>query len=163
MYPFDHPHAEPRALVDLLGGKGANLAEMTSVLALPVPPGFTITTAACRTYRTEGWPAGLDAEVATALEDLETTVGRRFGDADDPLLVSVRSGAARSMPGMLDTVLDLGLTSATVRGFGRHVGERCAMDSYRRFITMYGEVVLGLDPAPFRRIEAEAVRTRGSA
>ncbi len=157
MYPFEHHHDEPRALVDLLGGKGANLAEMTSVLALPVPPGFTITTEACRTYRAEGWPAGLDAQVAAALERLETTVGRRFGDPDDPLLVSVRSGAARSMPGMLDTVLDLGLTPATVGGFARHVGERCAMDSYRRFITMYGEVVLGLDPAPFRQIEAEAL------
>src|SRR6476620_8594266 len=94
---------------DLLGGKCANLAEMTSVLELPVPPGFTITTDACRAYMASGWPDGLDAEVAKQLKKVESTMGKRLGDAADPLLVSVRSGAKFSMPGMMDTVLNLGL------------------------------------------------------
>ena len=104
---------------DLLGGKGANLAEMTSVLGLPVPPGFTITTDACRAYLDGGWPAALDAEVAKAVRKVEKTMGKRLGDPDDPLLVSVRSGAKFSMPGMMDTVLNLGLNDESVRGPGR--------------------------------------------
>src|SRR3546814_96922 len=97
----------PMAQKDLLGGKGANLAEMGSVLGLPVPPGFTITTDACRAYLADGWPEGLDAEVAKALRKVERAMGKKLGDAADPLLVSVRSGAKQSMPGMMDTVLNL--------------------------------------------------------
>src|SRR4051795_7108780 len=97
------------SMKDLLGGKGANLAEMTSVLGLPVPPGFTISTDACREYMHGGWTQGLNAEIATHVDTLEQTMGRRLGDPKDPLLVSVRSGAKFSMPGMMDTVLNLGL------------------------------------------------------
>src|SRR6202023_2520305 len=98
---FEHKHRKaPMQLKDLLGGKGANLAEMTSVLGLPVPPGFTITTDACRAYMAGGWPAGLDDEVAKQVRRLEKSMGKRLGDATDPLLVSVRSGAKFSMPGM---------------------------------------------------------------
>src|SRR4051794_22887972 len=97
------------SLKDLLGGKGANLAEMTSVLGLPVPPGFTISTDACRDYLHGGWPEALDAEVVKARKRLEKSMGKRVGDPSDPLLVSVRSGAKFSMPGMMDTVLNLGL------------------------------------------------------
>ncbi len=99
----------PRDLKDLLGGKGANLAEMTSVLGLPVPPGFTITTEACVAYLADGWPDGLDDEIAEHVARLEEAMGRRFGDPADPLLLSVRSGAKFSMPGMMDTILNLGL------------------------------------------------------
>src|SRR3546814_2132245 len=101
---------------DLLGGKGANLAEMSSVLGLPVPPGFTITTDACRAYLADGWPEGLDAEVAKALRKVERAMGKKLGDAADPLLVSVRSGAKQSMPGMMYTVLNLGLNDESVLG-----------------------------------------------
>src|SRR5688500_1334147 len=104
VFAFDHKHRRaPMEMKDLLGGKGANLAEMTSVLRLPVPPGFTITTDACRAYMSEGWPDSLDAEVAKHVKALEKKMGRRLGDAADPLLVSVRSGAKFSMPGMMDT------------------------------------------------------------
>src|SRR6202011_4608662 len=103
VYAFDHKYKKPpMEMKDLLGGKGANLAEMTSVLALPVPPGFTIATNACRTYMEGGWPEGLTAEIAKARARLEKTMGKKVGDADDPLLVSVRSGAKFSMPGMMD-------------------------------------------------------------
>ena len=98
---------------DLLGGKGANLAEMTTVLNLPVPPGFTVSTDACRDYMKGGWPAGLDKEIAQHVSKLEKAMGRKLGDAHDPLLVSVRSGAKFSMPGMMDTVLNLGLNDPT--------------------------------------------------
>src|SRR5579871_3573059 len=108
VYAFDHKHRRaPMQLKDLLGGKGANLAEMTSVLGLPVPPGFTISTDACRAYMTGGWPAGLDREVTRARRRLERAMGKVIGDPHDPLLVSVRSGAKFSMPGMMDTVLNL--------------------------------------------------------
>ena len=131
---------------DLLGGKGANLAEMTSVLKLPVPPGFTISTDACRAYMHGGWPAGLDEEIAAQVFKLEQTMGRKLGDPFDPLLVSVRSGAKFSMPGMMDTVLNLGLNDSSVKGLA-HVtnDERFAYDSYRRFIAMYGRIVLDVD------------------
>jgi pyruvate, orthophosphate dikinase len=130
---------------DLLGGKGANLAEMTH-LGLPVPPGFIITTEACRAYLgAGGLPDGLLEEVAEHLGRLEETLGRRLGDAERPLLVSVRSGAPISMPGMMDTVLNLGLTETAVAGVVRETGdERFAHDAHRRFVQMYGEIVLGI-------------------
>ncbi|MEA2826315.1 MAG: pyruvate, orthophosphate dikinase, partial [Actinomycetota bacterium] len=151
VFDFSHEHAvPPMSLKDLLGGKGANLAEMTSVLGLPVPHGFTITTDACRAYMDGGWPGGLSAEVADALERLEASMGKRLGDADDPLLVSVRSGAKFSMPGMMDTVLNLGLNDDSVRGLAKQTDdERFAYDSYRRFVQMYGRIVLGVPGEKF--------------
>jgi pyruvate, orthophosphate dikinase len=135
---------------DLLGGKGANLAEMTSVLKLPVPPGFTISTDACRDYMHGGWPDGLDEEIAKHVFKLEKAMGRKLGDPFDPLLVSVRSGAKFSMPGMMDTVLNLGLNDQSVEGLAHSTkDERFAYDSYRRFIAMYGRIVLGVDGEPF--------------
>ena len=139
---------------DLLGGKGANLAEM-SALGLPVPPGFTITTQACTHYYAEGgaYPAELDGQVQAGLAKVERETGKRFGDAANPLLVSVRSGARASMPGMMDTVLNLGLNDETVEGLARLSGDRrFALDSYRRFIQMYSNVVLGLEHALFEEI-----------
>ncbi len=164
VYDVDHPHeVAPRELRSLLGGKGANLAEMTSVLGLRVPPGFTITTEACRAYLGGSWPDGLDAEVAEHLARLERRVGRRLGEAADPLLVSVRSGAERSMPGMLDTILNLGLNDESVEGLAARTGdERFAYDSYRRFLEMYAHVVLGLDAEPFAA-ELEATKRRTGA
>ena len=142
---------------DLLGGKGANLAEMTSVLKLPVPPGFTISTDACRDYMKGGWPAGLDAEIARHVLALEKAMGRKLGDPADPLLVSVRSGAKFSMPGMMDTVLNLGLNDSSVTGLATVTGnERFAYDSYRRFISMYGRIVLGIDGEVFEHPLDEA-------
>ncbi len=134
-----------RELSGLLGGKGANLAEMT-LLGLPVPPGFTITTEACKAYLQTGEvPAELAAEVGEHLNTLQETVGKRLGDPDDPLLVSVRSGAAASMPGMMDTVLNLGLHDGSVEGLARQSGsERFAWDSYRRLLAMFGGTVLGV-------------------
>ncbi|MGZ4679580.1 MAG: PEP/pyruvate-binding domain-containing protein, partial [Ilumatobacteraceae bacterium] len=135
---------------DLLGGKGANLAEMTSVLKLPVPPGFTISTDACRAYMKGGWPAGLTEEIDAQVRKLEKAMGRTLGDAADPLLVSVRSGAKFSMPGMMDTVLNLGLNDRSVKGLAAVTSnERFAYDSYRRFIAMYGRIVLGIDGEHF--------------
>jgi pyruvate,orthophosphate dikinase len=162
VYAFDHKHRRPpMQLKDLLGGKGANLAEMTSVLGLPVPPGFTITTDACRAYMAGGWPEGLSDEVARHVRRLEKAMGKRLGDAADPLLVSVRSGARFSMPGMMDTVLNLGLNDASVKGLAAQTGdERFAFDSYRRFISMYGRIVLDVDAAlfdhPFERAKEAA-------
>ncbi|WP_309752408.1 pyruvate, phosphate dikinase [Novosphingobium sp.] len=135
----------------IVGGKGANLAEMAGI-GLPVPPGFTITTEECVRYLAEGgeFSDELKAEVAAALVHIETTVGKKFGDAADPLLVSVRSGARVSMPGMMDTVLNLGLNDVTVQGLATSSGDaRFAWDSYRRFIQMYSDVVLGLDHHQF--------------
>ncbi|GLW08654.1 pyruvate, phosphate dikinase [Microtetraspora sp. NBRC 13810] len=134
-------------LKDLLGGKGANLAEMTN-LGLPVPPGFTITTEACRAYLADGAvPAGLDGEIAGHLTALESAMGRRLGQADDPLLVSVRSGAKFSMPGMMETVLNIGLNDESVHGLAKQAGgnDRFAWDSYRRLIQMFGKTVLGIE------------------
>ncbi|HEX4812643.1 MAG TPA: pyruvate, phosphate dikinase, partial [Nonomuraea sp.] len=134
-------------LKDLLGGKGANLAEMTN-LGLPVPPGFTITTEACRHYLTQGaLPDGLEREIGEHLSALERRMGRTLGEADDPLLVSVRSGAKFSMPGMMETVLNIGLNDASVHGLAKQSGgnERFAWDSYRRLIQMFGKTVLGID------------------
>ncbi len=151
VFDFDHSHRRPpMEMKDLLGGKGANLAEMTSVLGLPVPPGFTITTDACRAYMEGGWPEGLDDEVAKARRRLERAMGKVIGDPVDPLLVSVRSGAKFSMPGMMDTVLNLGLNDESVEGLGKQTDdERFAYDSYRRFIAMYARIVLGLPAEEF--------------
>ncbi|MER3453034.1 MAG: pyruvate, phosphate dikinase, partial [Acidimicrobiia bacterium] len=161
VFAFDHKHRRPPMLLkDLLGGKGANLAEMTSVLGLPVPPGFTISTEACREYMRSGWPPGLDEEVARHLKRLEKKMGRRLGDPSDPLLVSVRSGAKFSMPGMMDTVLNLGLNDESVKGLAAATSdERFAYDSYRRFIAMYGRIVLGIGGALFDE-ELERAKAR---
>ena len=135
---------------DLLGGKGANLAEMMSVLNLPVPHGFTISTDACRDYMHGGWPKTLTDEMTKHVAVLEKKMGRKLGDSKDPLLVSVRSGAKFSMPGMMDTVLNLGLNDKSVIALASTTNnERFAYDSYRRFISMYGRIVLGLDGAVF--------------
>ena len=150
-------------MVDLLGGKGANLAEMTT-LGLPVPPGFVITTEACRTYlRTREVLAELTDEVEQHLRSLETAMGRRLGDADDPLLVSVRSGGAISMPGMMDTVLNIGLNDASVLGLAALSGsERFAWDSYRRLVQMFGKTVLGVDGQAFDDAFDEAKKAKGT-
>src|SRR6516165_8611590 len=137
----------------LLGGKGANLAEMTK-LGLPVPPGFTITTDACNDYMklVHRLPEGLMEEVAAAREALEQKMSKRLGDADDPLLVSVRSGAPFSMPGMMDTVLNLGLNDVSVGGLAKQTDNpRFAYDSYRRFVQMFGKIVLDIDGDRFER------------
>jgi pyruvate,orthophosphate dikinase len=155
VYAFGGGRADGDAsMKNLLGGKGANLAEM-SALGLPVPPGFTITTEACTHYYQNGraYPAGLEEEVRAALAEVERQTGKRFGDTANPLLVSVRSGARASMPGMMDTVLNLGLNDATVEGLASLSGDRrFAFDSYRRFIQMYSNVVLGLDHHMFEEI-----------
>ncbi|TLP58704.1 pyruvate, phosphate dikinase [Microbispora triticiradicis] len=137
-------------LKDLLGGKGANLAEMTNI-GLPVPPGFTITTEACRHYLRHGaMPGGLEEEVGEYLAALEARMGKRLGQADDPLLVSVRSGARFSMPGMMETVLNIGLNDDSVLGLAKQSGnDRFAWDSYRRLIQMFGRTVLGIDGESF--------------
>ncbi len=146
---------------DLLGGKGANLAEMTSVLGLPVPPGFTITTDACRDHMRSGWPKGLTDEVARHVGRVEKTMKRRLGDPSDPLLVSVRSGAKFSMPGMMDTVLNLGLNDRSVKGLALVTSdERFAYDSYRRFIALYSRIVLRLEGEEF---DAELDRAKRNA
>src|SRR5579862_182747 len=158
VFDFDHHHeVSPKELNALLGGKGANLAEMTAVLRLPVPHGFTISTEACRAYLDRGWPDGLDAEVEGHVRRLEEQMERRLGDPADPLLVSVRSGAEISMPGMMDTVLNLGLNDESVVGLARQTGdERFAYDAYRRFIQMYSGVVLEVEHARLEEIlEAE--------
>src|SRR5680860_1239194 len=131
---------------ELLGGKGANLSEMVS-LGIPVPSGFIITTEACIYYsETGGYPEGLETEIDDHLKTLESEAGKDFGDREDPLLVSVRSGAVVSMPGMMDTVLNLGLNDVTVKGLAESTGNpRFAYDSYRRFIQMFGEVVMRVE------------------
>ncbi|WP_420102197.1 pyruvate, phosphate dikinase [Bosea sp. (in: a-proteobacteria)] len=152
VYTFGDGKAEGEAgMKNLLGGKGANLAEMSN-LGLPVPPGFTITTEVCTHYYDNGkqFPADLDAQVKAALAEMGNLTGKTFGDAANPLLVSVRSGARASMPGMMDTVLNLGLNDETVEAVAKASGdERFAWDSYRRFITMYSNVVLDLDHGGF--------------
>src|SRR5580658_10253067 len=164
VFSFDHKHRRPpMEMKDLLGGKGANLAEMTSVLKLPVPPGFTISPDACRAYMAGGWPKALDAEVASARARLEKAMGKAIGDAKDPLLVSVRSGAKFSMPGMMDTVLNLGLNDKSVEGLAAQTGdERFAFDSYRRFIAMYGRIVLELPGEEFDSLFEAAKELAGT-
>ncbi|MDD2736219.1 MAG: pyruvate, phosphate dikinase [Desulfuromonadaceae bacterium] len=148
VYFFGNGHAEGRAdMKNLLGGKGANLAEMTSI-GLPVPPGFTLSTEVCTEFYKNGsnYPPPLTAEVADHLSRVEELMGRKFGDPANPLLVSVRSGARASMPGMMDTVLNLGLNDITVQGIIAQSGdERFAYDAYRRFVQMYSDVVMGMD------------------
>ena len=160
VFDFDEPAEGGK---ELLGGKGAGLAEMTG-LEIPVPAGFTITTDACRDYsRAQELPEGLEAEIDEHIAALEERTGKRFGDSRDPLLVSVRSGAAVSMPGMMDTILNLGLNDEAVEGLAATTGnERFAQDSYRRLIQMYGEVVDGIDADRFERALAELKQERGA-
>jgi pyruvate,orthophosphate dikinase len=161
VYDFDEDSGGGR---ELLGGKGTGLVEMTA-LGVRVPAGFTITTDACRAYMAAGsvLPDGLEAEVAEHLAALEAKSGKRFGDADDPLLVSVRSGAAVSMPGMMDTILNLGLNDEAVAGLAKTTGnERFAYDSYRRLIQMYGEVVDGIDAHRFEQALTDLKAARGA-
>jgi pyruvate,orthophosphate dikinase len=149
-YVYDFSEGN-KDMKDLLGGKGANLAEMTN-MGLHVPPGFTATTEACLTYLKEGrWPDGLEPEVEEHLQGLEKAMSKRLGDADDPLLVSVRSGAKFSMPGMMDTVLNLGLNDDSVQGLAKQSDNdmRFAYDSYRRFVQMFGKIVMGIPGEAF--------------
>ena len=161
-YVYDFTEGN-KDLKDLLGGKGANLAEMTN-LGLPVPPGFTITTEACKVYLDSGdEPAELREEVASHLASLEESMAKKLGDADDPLLVSVRSGAKFSMPGMMDTVLNIGLNDASVQGLAKQAGEeRFAWDSYRRLLQMFGKTVLGVDGEAFEEALEAAKEARGT-
>ena len=160
VYEFEEGSKEQKYL---LGGKGANLAEMTN-LGLPVPPGFTCSTDGCKAYMTGGdaLPDGLMDEVAAALEALEAKMGKRLGDDSDPLLVSVRSGAAFSMPGMMDTVLNLGLNDHSVQGLTKQTGnERFAFDSYRRFVQMFGKIVLDVPGDAFEDALHDLIEERG--
>src|SRR5207247_9284960 len=160
IFDFDEPTDGGR---DLLGGKGVGLAEMTR-MGVPVPAGFTITTDACRDYMSNGkaFPDGLDREIDEHLRTLEEKPGKRFADAADPLLVSVRSGAAVSMPGMMDTILNLGLNDEAVEGLAAATANpRFARDSYLRLIQMYGEVVDGIDAQRFERALADLKSERG--
>jgi pyruvate,orthophosphate dikinase len=149
VYFFGNGKAEGKAeMKNLLGGKGANLAEMVNI-GLPVPPGFSITTEVCTAYyqNKQNYPKSLQKEVLTALAKVEKAMGAKLGDAKNPLLVSIRSGARASMPGMMDTILNLGLNDKTVAGLiAKTKNERFVYDSYRRFVQMYGDVVLGLKP-----------------
>ena len=160
VYGFSEGHKD---LKDLLGGKGANLAEMTR-MGLPVPPGFTITTEACRAYLDAGTePPGLADEVASHLRQLEAAIGRRLGDPVDPLLVSVRSGAKFSMPGMMETVLNIGLNDASVNGLVQQSNNpRFAWDSYRRLLQMFGRTVLGIDGERFEHALDVAKKAKGT-
>ena len=161
VYDFEEPNSGGR---ELLGGKGVGLAEMTQ-MGVPVPAGFTITTEACRAYMANGktMPSGLEEEIEEHLGRLEERTGKRFGDTTDPLLVSVRSGAAVSMPGMMDTILNLGLNDEAVEGLGARTGNaRFARDSYRRLIQMYGEVVDGVDAHRFEQALTDLKQDRGA-
>ena len=160
LYFFEEGSAEMK---ELLGGKGAGLAEMTRA-GMPVPPGFTITTQACLDYYKLGrrFPDGLDDEIKSAMRELEKRTGKGFGSSDNPLLVSVRSGARVSMPGMMDTILNLGLNDTTVVGLARLTeNPRFAWDAYRRFVAMYGSVVLGVEKDRFEHVIAEEKRAAG--
>ncbi len=160
VYDFEEGKKEMK---EMLGGKGANLAEMTS-LGIPVPPGFTITTETCAKFYELGkkYPESLNKEVDEHIKKLEEKMGKKLGDPVDPLLVSVRSGAAVSMPGMMDTVLNLGLNDISVQGLIKKTGnERFALDSYRRFIQMFGDVVMGVEHAKFEEILENAKATKG--
>ena len=155
VYKFGDGKAEGKASdKNLLGGKGANLAEMSSI-GIPVPPGFTISTEVCTYYYANGktFPADLAEQVKEGVAHCEAIVGKKFADPNDPLLFSVRSGARISMPGMMDTVLNLGLTDETVKGLAKASGdERFAYDSYRRFIQMYSDVVMGVKHENFEHV-----------
>ena len=151
IYPFTFGD---RTQSDLLGGKGANLAEMVR-MGLPVPPGFTITTEACREYLANStMSTALLGEVDKALADLEKSLGKKFGDPKNPLLVSVRSGAKFSMPGMMETVLNVGMTPEVAEGIAQASGNaRFAWDSYRRFVDMFGRIVCDVPPSEFHKVE----------
>jgi len=155
MYTFGSGNAEGnKTMKHLLGGKGANLAEMSRI-GLPVPPGFTISTEACKFYSDHDstWPGGLKIQIDKGIEFIESVMGSKFGDPKSPMLVSVRSGAADSMPGMMDTVLNLGLNDAVVEGLAKKTGnERFAYDSFRRFIDMFGDVVMGVPHELFEEV-----------
>ena len=155
VYFFGSGKAEGDAkMKELLGGKGANLAEMTNI-GIPVPAGFTITTETCDLYNKNGkkWPAGLEEQVRENVAKLEKAMGLKLGDRNNPLLVSIRSGAAASMPGMMDTVLNLGLNSEVVQGLiVKTENERFAWDSYRRFIQMFGDVVMEVPHDDFEHV-----------
>src|SRR6185436_8833066 len=161
VYLFANGHADGSGdMKDLLGGKGAGLAEMTNA-GLPVPPGFTITTEACNAYYAGGetFPESMWQQALDALAEVERASGKKLGDASNPLLVSVRSGAKFSMPGMMDTVLNLGLNEETLQGLARlTANERFAYDAYRRFIQMFGKIVLGVDGDLFEHALSEAKR-----
>ncbi len=165
IYFFGHNGAEGDAsMKNLLGGKGANLAEMCN-LKIPVPTGFTITTEACVEYfdRKRKWPVGLSEDINKNMKRLEKETGKKFGDNKNPLLVSVRSGSRASMPGMMDTILNLGLNDNSIKGLiGKSGSERFAWDSYRRFITMFGDVVMGIDRLKFERILTKRKRMTGA-
>ena len=171
IYTFGDGKAEGNASMrNLLGGKGANLAEM-NLLGMPVPPGFTITTEVCTEYTQEGRDAvvaNIKNDVEKAIAHVESLTGKRFDDPANPLLVSVRSGARASMPGMMDTVLNLGMNDATVASLAEKSGNpRFAWDSYRRFVQMYGDVVLGMKPKsktdidPFEEIMDKVKEAKG--
>ena len=164
VYRFGDGKAEGnRQQKALLGGKGANLNEM-SAIGLPVPPGYTITTEACHYYvdHDGDWPEGLETQIEDGIDHLEAAMGREFGDPENPLLVSVRSGAALSMPGMMDTVLNLGLNDEVAEGFARQMdNERLAYDAYRRFIDMFGDVVVGIDRSRFENAISKMKEERG--
>ena len=162
VYLFGDGKADGKAdMKNLLGGKGANLAEM-NILGIPVPPGFTLTTEVCTEYykNNKSFPSGLDQEVKQSLSEVESIMGAKFGDPDNPLLLSVRSGARQSMPGMMETVLNLGLTSHTIPGLIKKTNNpRFVYDAYRRLITMYSDVVMekaaGIEPT-----EGEGIRQK---
>ena len=171
VYTFGNGHAEGKAdMRNLLGGKGANLAEM-NLIGVPVPPGFTITTEVCNEYFEKGKDdvvALLKDDVEKSIKGVETLMKSKFGDVENPLLVSVRSGARASMPGMMDTILNLGLNDEVVEGLARKTGNpRFAWDSYRRFVQMYGDVVLGMKPVnkedidPFEAIIEDVKKAKG--
>jgi len=164
VYFFSNGKAEgTAAMKNTLGGKGANLAEMTN-LGIPVPPGFTISTDVCAAFYENGkkYPAGVEKEVLAMLERLEKTMGKKLGDPDDPLLVSVRSGAPVSMPGMMDTILNLGMNDKSVKGLAAKTGNpRFAWDAYRRFIQMYGDVVMGVNSKLFENAIGAIKKERG--
>ena len=159
IYAFAEGNKDMR---DLMGGKGANLAEMTG-MGLPVPPGFTITTEACNHYlATKDFPGGFFEELDEKLYELQHTMKKIFGSRQNPLLVSVRSGARVSMPGMMDTILNLGLNDETVEGLIEKTNNpRFSFDSYRRFVTMYGNVVLGIAHDHFEEALEAAKRSKG--
>src|SRR5215211_5124259 len=155
VYRFGRGAAEGRGdMRNLLGGKGAGLAEMSN-LGLPVPPGFTLTTEVCTHFyeHDHAYPPDLEPQAAAVLAEIEEAIGAKFGDPNKPLLVSVRSGGRASMPGMMDTVLNLGLNDETVEGLAKQSGDpRFAYDSYRRFLQMYGQVVLGIEHHHFEEL-----------
>ena len=161
VYKFEEGSASQR---NLLGGKGANLAEMTN-LGMPVPPGFTISTEACTDYYNDGKTINEETtkQIFFSLSWLEGVRGKKFGDMEDPLLVSVRSGAPVSMPGMMDTILNLGLNDESVKGFARKTGNpRFAYDSYRRFIQMFSDVVMGQPKTLFDAILEDVKKENGA-